>query len=161
VLPRQVIAASGETYAVDADWQQRLVQRLRDAVVFDEGALYSARTVSVTAADKRATHLRWGAVAVDMETAAVARVAQQNRIPFAVIRVVIDTAADSLPRAALVGIDARGRLRPGPLARALVGRPQEWGDLWRLSRQLRLSQAVLKRVRVHSAPGLAWMGNEV
>lgn len=160
LLPRQVIDGNGETYAVDAAWQQRLVQRLTGAVSIDEGVLYSARDVSITAAHKRATHLRWQAVAVDMETAAVAQVARRHRIPFVVIRVVIDTAADSLPRAALVGIDGRGRLRPGPLAGALLGRPQEWGDLWRLSRQFRLAQAALKRVRVCSAPGLAWMGNE-
>ena len=68
------------------------------------------------------------AVAVDMESAAVAEVAAQHGLPFLVLRVVLDTAADSLPASIAARVDpaaARsGRSRAWLLLVALLpGRP--------------------------------------
>ena len=161
VVPREIIDDEGRRYASDGRWRDALMHRLSARIPCHEGALFSARRPAVQVTDKQEAHARWGAVAVDMESAAVARVAEHHRIPFLAIRVVLDGAGHGLPRAALVAFDAQGRLRLGALVRALAARPQEVAGLHRLSRQFRVSLAVLARVRSLTAPGLAWMGSEV
>ena len=60
------------------------------------GALISADRVAVTAADK-AELRKTGGDAVEMEAAGVAQVAQQLGAPFYCVRVITDTAEESLP----------------------------------------------------------------
>jgi len=69
------------------------------------GALYSGGAVVATAAEKQALFTRTGAVAVDLESAAVAAAAARHALPFAVLRAICDPASRSLPQAALVALD--------------------------------------------------------
>jgi adenosylhomocysteine nucleosidase len=64
---------------------------------FVRGEIFSADRVAVTAAEKRALRNRTGAIAVEMEAAAVNRKAAEWAVPFMCIRVVSDTATDDLP----------------------------------------------------------------
>jgi adenosylhomocysteine nucleosidase len=64
---------------------------------FVRGEIFSADRVAVTAAEKRELRNRTGAVAVEMEAAAVKSKAAEWGVPFMCIRVVSDIAADDLP----------------------------------------------------------------
>jgi hypothetical protein len=80
-----------------------------------------------------------------MESGAVARAARDAGLPFAVLRVVIDTAGRDLPPAAMAamapggGIDARG------LARELWRRPHQIGGLLGLARDAAVARRALGR----------------
>jgi adenosylhomocysteine nucleosidase len=65
--------------------------------VYVRGRVHSAERVVVTAGEKRELHMATGAVAVDMEAAAVEEKATQWNVPFRCIRVVSDTAREDLP----------------------------------------------------------------
>ncbi|RME35493.1 MAG: purine phosphorylase, partial [Gammaproteobacteria bacterium] len=82
-----------------------------------------------SAAEKSALHLRTGAVAGDMESAAVAREALAAGVPFLAVRVVVDAASLSLPACLLPALDDAGRTRPGVLLAGLLRSP---GALWPL-----------------------------
>src|ERR1051325_3638559 len=62
VLPERVIGASGESYAVDAEWHQRLYLAAAYNVPVRIGALVQSEAVVKTAAEKRALAERTGAV---------------------------------------------------------------------------------------------------
>ena len=97
------------------------------------GALFGGGAIVVTTAAKHALHIRTGALAVDLESAAVARAAIRHALPFAVLRAVCDPAARALPHAALVAVDARGRIGMLRVAGAVLARPWEMPALLRLA----------------------------
>ena len=63
--------------------------------------------------------------AVDLESAAVAAIAQRHGLPFAVLRAVCDPADRSLPRAALVALDVTGRIGGLRVLAAALSNPTE------------------------------------
>ncbi len=83
---------------------------------------------------KGALRDRCAALAVDMESAAVARAAAEGRVPLVVLRAVCDTADQSVPEDFLVSLDDDGTVRPSVLLRRLAGRPALVGDLVRMER---------------------------
>lgn len=87
-----------------------------------------------TAAQKRAARAASGAHAVDLESAAVAREAAARGMPFAVLRAVIDGAGTDLPQAALVALDARGRIGGLRVVFAALTHPAELPALIALGR---------------------------
>jgi len=111
-------------------------------------ALYGGGEVVASAAAKAALFARTGAVAVDLESAAVARIARRHGLPFAVLRAVCDGAGRDLPQAALAALDGAGRIGGLRVAWAAASRPWEIPDLVRLGGDAaRARHALVARVR--------------
>lgn len=87
------------------------------------------------AAEKRRLFQETGAALVDMESAAVAAVAAEQGLPFAVVRAICDPADQDLPPAALVSLDPRGHIAVWALTRSLIRQPGQIGALLVLARQ--------------------------
>jgi hypothetical protein len=88
-----------------------------------DGAVACVSGPVLTSRAKAELGRRTGALAVDMESAAVARAAKELHKPFFCLRVICDPLHRSLHEALLAGLDDRGTSRPGRLALALVQRP--------------------------------------
>jgi adenosylhomocysteine nucleosidase len=86
-----------------------------------------------------------GAAAADMESAAVAAVAEQARVPFVALRVVVDTAADALPGDPERWIDERGERRLTPTLAAAF-KPAQWRALLVLAWRYRAACGALERL---------------
>jgi adenosylhomocysteine nucleosidase len=78
-----------------------------------------------SAAEKQRLWRTTGAGAVDLESGAVAEVALEAGIPFAVLRAVCDTAARDLPSSAVEALDEGGRIAPMRMAGILARHPME------------------------------------
>ena len=76
---------------------------------FVRGEVLSLDRVAVTVAEKRELRERTGAVAVEMESAAVAAKAREWGVPFRCIKVVSDTAAEDMPLDFNLYRDSSGR----------------------------------------------------
>ena len=112
------------------------------------GTLFGDGAILATAAAKAALHARTGAVAVDLESAAVARAAARHGLPFAVLRAVCDPAGRNLPRAALIALDNQGRIGALRVAAAILSRPGEIPALIALGWDAaRARHALVTRVR--------------
>lgn len=90
---------------------------------FVRGEMLSADRVAVTAAEKRALRNRTGAIAVDMEAAAVQSKAAEWGVRFMCIRVVSDTAADDMPLDFNRFRNADGNFSRTRIALAAMARP--------------------------------------
>jgi hypothetical protein len=88
-----------------------------------------------------------------MESAAVGNLAQQTGVSFISVRVVVDTAAMSLPGTALTMSDEKGRLRISSLIR-LVLRHREWSGLLMLAGAKAVAGRAMGRVWSDGAPDL-------
>lgn len=87
------------------------------------GAVHSIEHVAVTAAEKRTLRNQTGAIAVDMESAAIRSRAAEWNLPFFCIRAVSDRAGDMLPLDFNRYRNARGDFSRGGIALAAMARP--------------------------------------
>jgi adenosylhomocysteine nucleosidase len=107
--------------------------------------LTSARSVG-SVEDKAALFRSTAAVAVDMESAAIAEVAEQHGLPFLAVRVVVDSAGDVLPRAVTAAADNEGHLHIWRLIGALALAPNELAPLIRLAQRYRAANRSLASI---------------
>ena len=85
------------------------------------------------------------AVAVDMESHTAAAVARARGLPFGAVRVISDTAEETLPPAALVGMSPDGGMALGKVLASLARHPGQLPDLIRIGRQSGLAFRNLAR----------------
>ncbi|MEM7177522.1 MAG: hypothetical protein AAGD47_03425 [Pseudomonadota bacterium] len=98
------------------------------------GPLLGLDRVALTAPEKQALHAATGALAVDMETHRVAKVAQAHGLPVSAVRVISDAAARSLPPFVADALSITGHPRIGPVLMGLLKSPGALPDLLRLKR---------------------------
>lgn len=155
VLPTEIIAADGSRWARTATagaWRERLSARLGAERPVAAGCVLTSALPVETVSEKARLFRDTGAVAVDMESAAVARIAAEHRMPFVCVRVVVDTATDVLPRAVAAASRA-GSLRMGRLLWGLARSPVEVGGLLKLAARYRIALRVLRSVARGGALG--------
>ena len=146
LLPKTIIASDQSVYHVDLSWHKSLCSRLEGQVEFHTGPLAESATVVSTPAEKAILFQQTGAIGVDMESAAVAAVAQGARVPFVAVRAVADSTDITLPNSALNACDEFGRLNFLRLIRGIAMRPAELFPLIRLARDYRAAQRTLALV---------------
>jgi hypothetical protein len=110
-----------------------------------KGALLTTAHALETRAAKDEARRRTGAAAVDMESSAVAQVADAHGVPFIAVRVIVDTAADSIPPAVARASQA-GKVRFGRLILGLVRSPLQIAALLHLVRRYRAAMRSLEAV---------------
>ena len=112
----------------DSPWTGRLAARLTEA---SRGLVLGANAMVAEATQKASLHRTTGAVAVDMESHIVARVAPPHRLPFAAARVTSDAAHHNLPPAVLVGMKSDGGMDLPAVLRSLLANPGQLPTLIR------------------------------
>ncbi|MGE4220596.1 MAG: squalene--hopene cyclase [Alphaproteobacteria bacterium] len=155
ILPDAVIDGDGRGYTTDAALNGALAAILHPATT---APLYGSPTVVAGYADKTALHRKFGCVAVDMESHAVAAAAAERRLPFIVVRVMADHAARPFPRAVQGSLTPDGRQRGGLVAARLLLRPWELPAVIGLGRDYRVAMRVLGGVAAPALLGLARRG---
>jgi adenosylhomocysteine nucleosidase len=150
VLPRELISPEGKRYPACQSWRERVAAAVSPLRAVTEGNLLTSAYAIDTPAEKAAAFHRTGAAAVDMESAAVAEVAAQHNLPFIAARVIVDTAADKLPRA-VVAASRAGRVQFGRLLAGMVLAPGEIAALFRLAQRYRIAMRSLRAIGVHLA----------
>jgi adenosylhomocysteine nucleosidase len=114
------VLVDGESLSTDPAWTNRLAGRLPEAA---RGGLLGVNAMVAEATQKASLHSTTGAVAVDMESHVVARVARRHRLPFAAARVISDAAHHNLPPAARVGMKSDGGIDLPAVLRSLLANP--------------------------------------
>ena len=154
LLPDEIVDESGGRFAPDVAWTARLRRQLKAA----GGILLTAETPLLDAATKADARRRWNAVAVDMESAAVARVARDHGLPFLALRAIADEALDALPAGLTQAVDEVGRPRPVPLMAALLSQPGLILRLPQLALMMDKAEKALRDAVGVLGPSLAFAG---
>ncbi len=148
VVPEIIIAIDGSRYFVDRLWREKVIGKLGGSIPFLSGALVESATVLTTCADKSALFHQSEAAAVDMESASIARVAQEAGLSFLALRAITDDAEAELPWNITHFIDEFGRIRIFTLLSRVVAQPAQIRRLLRMSRSFRAAAATLKKTAV-------------
>jgi hopanoid-associated phosphorylase len=146
LLPETVLTTEGPA-AVDSAWRAALLHMLPYA---HGGVLAGVGRPVLSTADKSSLRASTGAGAVDMESDLVAQAARRNGLPFVVLRVIVDTAARSVPTCAVAALDTDGSLSLPALARSLAAHPSQLPALLSLA-----PGALAARRSLHAARALA------
>jgi adenosylhomocysteine nucleosidase len=142
VVPAALMLPTGETVAADPALLARFGKPTHRLMLAAEAPV--ARI-----ADKAAFFRQTGAVAVDLESGAVAEVAQSHGLAWAVVRVVCDPAGRDLPPAALAALDPQsGGIAGLRVLVSLLRRPTQIPALIRLARDTAAAQRSLTRVQL-------------
>jgi len=110
-------------------------------IAYSTGAILTSHRVLATGAEKRRAKETTGAIAVDMETAAIAAEAAARGIPFLAIRAVLDEVDDEIVGAAMA--DQDGNVRPLAATAYLIRNPAAMLKLPRLIRNLSRATAAI------------------
>ena len=99
------------------------------------GRLLTVEQIVRTVEEKRSLADRHKALAVDMESLAVAQVCREAKVRFLAVRVVSDDLSVDLPKELASVVGSSGTVRLGAVAGALFKRFSSAKDLWRLREQ--------------------------
>jgi hopanoid-associated phosphorylase len=136
-------------YDLDPAWPARLRAALPGAVI---GEVAGVDRPASTAAAK-ATLATIGAVAVDMESHAIVRIAS---VPVLVVRAVADPVTMTLPQAARVPLRVSGRVDLPRVLASVARHPGQVPDLARLARMTGTAFASLRRAAAALAAQPGW-----
>jgi adenosylhomocysteine nucleosidase len=145
VCPAEVVSGSGARFAASTDWCERLRAATAARRPLVAGALLTRAAPIDSVADKALAFRDTGAVAVDMESLAVAEVAAAFGLPFMALRVIVDTATDALPQSVL-DASRSGHLEVRRLLGGLALAPWELLALIRLAQRYRAATRSLAAV---------------
>jgi adenosylhomocysteine nucleosidase len=144
-LPTEVICAGQPSFSTSKPWCERVAAGLAKYQPIVEGKLLTSAQAITAIATKAMAFQDTGALAVDMESAAVGQIATARGLPFLVARVIVDTATDTMPRSVMAA-SSSGELQLWHLIRALCSAPAEIVGVIRLARRFRAAQHSLRAV---------------
>ena len=144
------VIMDGEMIELKSAWHEAALEGSNMAA--KSGAMLSVATAISSPAAKHAAYESTEAVAVDVESFAVAQAAKDNGLPCLIIRAVLDGATQSLPETALSGVDENGNTQIWPVIKSLMKRPKDLPALLDLARDSGRAQDTLKAVIRKCAP---------
>ena len=113
------------------------------------GSIITVRQPVLTKAHKKSLFERTGALAVDMESAAVAQAAYEMHLPFFALRAVCDPADVSIPESLYLCVDHKGRPRFFHLIWQLFKEPSLMPHLLRMRREFAAATAGIEAQLLH------------
>lgn len=149
VVAEAVVTLAGECFAAAPALITALITPLVSPLVTPlggatAGTILASPGIVGESAEKARLFAATGAVAVDMESGAVARAAARHGIPFAVLRAIGDPAGRDLPAAAKAAFGAGGGVAVWPLLSSLAADPGQIPALIALARETRLAMRGLR-----------------
>lgn len=148
IVIADTVVAPDRLYPTDPAWQRRLGESGIGIV----GAVYGAARIVGSAASKAALRAQSRALAVDLESAVVARAALRAGLPLAVLRAIADPAERDLPPVAFIPLGADGRPDLRRILGALLRAPQQLPGLIRVAQDSRSALRALSRAASALAP---------
>jgi len=136
-------------FCVSTDWHSHAKNSLATFVVVHTGCLAESISIVSSSKDKKQLHSITGAVALDMESIAIARVAMQHTLVFLSIRVIADPVNMNLPLAINHSLNGRGEIVLGKLLLFLFLHPAELPGLIKLGLYFHAAKKTLKSVSKH------------
>lgn len=144
-LPHEVIAPDGTHYPTAREWRETLAPLIAAGRRVVPGTLLTSVLPLATVFEKEAAHRNTGAVAVDMESSAVAQTARTHGLPFIAVRAIVDAAKDAVPPAVKAASES-GQVRIGRLFLGLLRSPADLMPLLQLAARYRAATASLRAV---------------
>lgn len=145
IVPETIVSHTGHVYQTAKYLRSSMLDKLIDCPgnIF-LGQLADSIYVLTSVVDKAATRAQGDALAVDMESAAIAEVAAKHEIQYVAIRAISDSAVMRLPDDVINFTNAYGQVQVTKLISSLLKRPGQIFDLFKLARGFMAAKKTLK-----------------
>lgn len=160
ILADKLIDAENNEMAINADWHSYANHLLAKFVIVTPGCLGESVSIVSTSTDKKQLHFLTGAVALDMESIAIAKVAKQYTLSFLAIRVIVDPVEMNLPLAINHSLNDQGEIVLKKLLLFLFLHPAELPGLIKLGLNFNAAKKTLKSVAKHLDRLINFCGDE-
>ncbi len=150
VLADSVIQENGNRCKQVWEGNSKFVEIVYTALIAKGIPAYSGPIITtqkpvLSARNKQALFTKTKALAADMESAAVAAVANKAGLPFFALRTICDVAARTVPREIFDCLNQAGNVRMFHLFRMLLLKPPLVSDLLRTKRDFAMALSTLRR----------------
>ncbi len=147
-LEAGTVIVSGEVISEQQHWANERqhrgqVSRFAHSIGAIEGLVFGAGSILATQTEKKRAWTATRALAVDLESEIVARIATALGIPFIVLRTIADTARRDLPPASLIPLGAKGKPRLSKVFAEVVRRPSQLREMIGLAQETRIALSAL------------------
>jgi hopanoid-associated phosphorylase len=149
VLADKLMDAGQNEIIIDAGWHGEVKTGLAKFAAVHAGCLIESKSLVSSGRDKKQLRALTGAVALDMESIAIAKVARQHGLPFLAIRAIADPVDMDLPLAINHSLNDQGDVVLGRLLRFLVTHPAELPGLITLGLHFNAARKTLKSIAGH------------
>jgi hopanoid-associated phosphorylase len=136
----------------DPLWSRKLADMISGA---RHGPIVGVNSVVSDPADKGRLHALTGAVAVDMESHLVGRLAASHGLAFAAVRVIVDPAHRAVPPAALLAMAPGSSTDVSAMVWEILARPSQVSPLMRLAADALAARTSLIRLRRTLGPSFS------
>lgn len=149
ILADTLIDADSNPFDTHPEWIEISQTLLPDSIKIHIGSLAESHGIVSSSASKKQLHAGTGAIALDMESVAVAKVAQQNNLPFLTVRAIADPVDMDLPKAIDHSLNREGDVVLGKLLSYIALHPAELPGLIKLGLHFNAAKKTLKLVARH------------
>lgn len=143
VLADNLLSADKQQLSIDSPWLKHVTEQL-SALNPITGRLAESHTIVADSIDKKTIHQQSGAIALDMESTAIAKTALLNNCPALVIRCIADPVSMSLPKAVSYALNNEGDVVLPKLLWFLLTHPSELPGLIKLGSHFNAAKNKLK-----------------
>jgi hopanoid-associated phosphorylase len=145
VLPTQLQTEKNVSFSIDNPWLQYTQEHLASLNPFSESLIESSSIISESTA-KKTIHTQSKAIALDMESIAIAKTAIRHNYPTLVVRSIADPVSMSLPKSISYAQGTQGDIILTKLLGYLLTHPAELPGLIKLGLHFRAAKQTLKIV---------------
>ncbi len=142
-LPKSIINED-KTYNISNDWINRISEHFQQTSYnVISGDIASSSEICASSADKKLLLQNTGALAVDMESIAIAKVTTVNNLDFLVIRTIADSADTNIPDAVIKHIDNLGQPKLFQIILSCILKPSQIRDISILAKSYQMALKTL------------------
>lgn len=146
VLADRLLDVNDTEVVINPNWHEHANNLLAPYVDVHVGSLTESANIVSSSKEKQHLQIITEAIALDMESISVAKVASKKNLPFLAIRVIVDPAGMDLPSAVGYAANSEGDIILSRLLLFLALHPTELPGLIRLGFYFNAAKATLKRV---------------
>lgn len=164
IVADHLIDADASKIAVNPEWRRYTVNILQQQAGENPGfvvggSLAESKMLIETSHEKKQLHSLTGAVALDMESAAIARIAGNHNLGFLSIRAIADPVTMNLPKAIAYSMNDQGDIMLSKLLLFLALHPLELSGLIQLGQHFNKAKRSLKKVAGLLEPIISFDGS--
>jgi hopanoid-associated phosphorylase len=148
VLPQILHCENKQQLSLTSPWFQYTLEQL-SSLNPSTGSLAESSVIVAKSSDKKTLHKQTRAIALDMESIAIARTAIKNNLPVLVIRCIADPLTMNLPDAVSYALNKQGDVVLAKLLWFLLTHPTELPSLVKLGLHFNAAKNKLKLVAEH------------
>ncbi len=147
LLADSVISSDGNQYSFDIEWGKRIANELcNTSLKIHHGIIAHSQHILAIFEDKKKLYNKTNAMACDMESFAIAKIANDMKRPCISVRAIVDEAPQCIPETIIKNIDIFGRPSLIPILSSLVRNPGLVTEIIKLSSSMKAATTTLSIV---------------